>query len=150
MRSATRFTNSTKKTAATVTATFKVQYAIEDGDAVHTVAAFQKAVDTLAVLRRTSSVTENTTPAGLLELHCSVEYGPSMGGYESDLRRQLERIMESTNAIEGEVFNAKRSEMTQADLDRLTARVDDLNVPLRARKYLAERLARTTHDKNAT
>ncbi len=61
------------------------------------------------------------------------------GGYESDLRRQL-LAMEIGDACE--VFNARRHVVTAADIEAMIARVDDMALPLAARKNLEDALAR--------
>jgi hypothetical protein len=109
-----RSTKSKKKTVATVTGELVVQYPIANADAARV--AFPEAIDALVVIRRTGAVTEKSTPTGFLELRCGVEYGPVLGAYESDLRRQLVNILERTDASHGAVFGSRRREITTDDL----------------------------------
>ena len=115
---------------------------IPDEDVMQATAAFEQQLDA-GGLRRCGSATAKSNET-VLELRCEAEYGPALGSYESDLLRALENIL--GDGQEGAVFHYTRREVTREELAAtvadLTAKLDDLSLPLKVRKNLSATIDR--------
>lgn len=133
------------KPMAIATATLVVQNRLGD-DIAPGAAQLEFAIDSRPILRRVGPAASRQN-ADILELECDVEYGPVMGAYESDLRRQLEIIARDLGAFDCAVLGFSRRELTRATdvtaaLMVLEERARSIDVPLGARKDLSKKLVR--------
>lgn len=106
-------------------------------------------IDKTGVLRFVGPESYTRTDRGYHELQYGVEYGPVFGCSEYDVRRQLKKIIETSNCevLDSAVFHFSRRELTDgADIERMLdiviERMEDTEVPLMQRKQLAKLVAR--------
>jgi hypothetical protein len=116
--------------------------------------ALQQGIDNTTVLRRVGEVTSHKQVIderhSVIELRCDVEYGPVFGCHESDLVRQLKSIVQETplkdDAQEAAVFNFVRRELSSVNvaevLSTLEAKLEDVRLPLKARKNVSNTITR--------
>jgi hypothetical protein len=118
--------------------------------------AFEYVLDATDVLRRVGSATIQHGNE-LVEVRCDVEYGPIRVTVE-DMRRHLERqaraIASATGGRDSAVFNVVPTTLTTPEqldevIGNLTARANDIAVPLTLRKQLATVVTRLRRDAEA-
>jgi hypothetical protein len=136
----------TKKQMVMATATLILQHAYGDESSDLSVLAsgFEHLIDTTDVLRRVGAATTEHY-GDVVEVRCDVEYGP-VWATEADMRRHLQRqtreFASILNAQDFAVFNVAPVEVTSSEqldelIGNLTARSNDIRVPLPLRKQLA-------------
>jgi hypothetical protein len=106
---------------------------------------FEADIDEKTRLTRLGPATVLDVGDGSFEYRCAVQYGPVLGAYESDLYRELEKILSGIDGgASGEVFHYTRSEVedVRAIMEDLAAKVGDVRLSLAARKELSKTLER--------
>ena len=104
--------------------------------------SFERAVDDRRVWRRLgpAQVRRNGETA---ELRVDVEYGPVLGGYPADLRRQLHQIADDGGRVEG--YSRRElncPEAVSAAVSDLIARRDDVSLPEATRWWMERTVMR--------
>ncbi len=146
--------NTKNKPMARATATLVVQHA-GGGDSAVIASAFESAIDNTDALFRAGSATTQQQ-AEVVEARCDVTYGP-VRATDGDLRRHLERqtreIASHLGAQDSAVFDIRTElispEQVAETIDRLTAKANDISVPLALRKRFANIVMRLQSGKDA-
>jgi hypothetical protein len=135
---------------AMVRATVVVQHACdEQRNWDDPMGSFEHVLDATDVLRRVGSATIQHGKQ-LVEVRCDVEYGPlraTVGDMRRHLERQARAIASATGGRDSAVFNVVPTALTTPEqldevIGNLTARANDIAIPLTLRKQLASVVTR--------